>query len=510
MKLRELLQNMLEVQKKIGATNPYICGGTPRDKYLNRLDKISDIDITTGDKTCDYLSQEFAIDLQKKYNIQRKTMSDGHSSIFIGKLKIDFSSNFMATNIDNILHNRGIAKPTNMQRELFSRDFTCNSLLLSFDLKDVTDPTGYGFRDMKEKKIKTCLSPEITLTSNKNRAIRAIYLASKLNFDIDKSIIEYVSKHPEVINIASHNSFADKINDAFKWDADRAEYNISKMNIWNNITSFIIANNIPVYKQFYPYYIKHMKNNTKQAYFQGGGGVNKPTPKKKKYKSERAIVVQPRFKEPLFKNYDLYEVEGVDGPAKHGPGAGFYQNMDKYKSVSDFLSKKRKRNKHKYKSDDSYIEDDGSITKGQKKNNKMARRMMLLSSLVKTAIDFPIDDQINSSPILGDSGAYGNSIPIGGQLDEYLTMPDFERKSPDKLDFGRDYDSEEGEAAIDNINALQSLLDELIGTLNPREPDLYGLPDGISPKEDLDAPNDEDPEYGTTDSGNTLYDKMWI
>jgi len=89
-------------------------------------------------------------------------------------------------------------------------------------------------------------------------------------------------------------------------------------------------------------------------------------------------------------------------------------------------------------------------------------------------------------------------------------MPDFEGKSPDKLNFGRDYNSEEGGAVIDNINALQSLLDELVGGLNPHEPDLYGLPDGISPKEDLDAPNDEDPEYGTTDSGNTLYDKMWI
>ena len=64
--------------------------------------------------------------------------------------------------------------------------------------------------------------------------------------------------------------------------------------------------------------------SNKKAYFQGGGGVNEPTPKKKKYKSDPAIVVQPRFEEPLYRNYDLYNV-----PGNHGPGAG-YHDLTKY------------------------------------------------------------------------------------------------------------------------------------------------------------------------------------
>ncbi len=51
----------------------------------------------------------------------------------------------------------------------------------------------------------------------------------------------------------------------------------------------------------------------------------------------------------FFKNYDLYDVDGVDGPSKQGPGAGLYQNMNKYKSVSDFLRKKRKKKREKRK-----------------------------------------------------------------------------------------------------------------------------------------------------------------
>lgn len=250
MKLQELLHILQEVQKKIGVLPAYIVGGTPRDRYLGNLDNISDLDITNGTKTIDYLSQEFASELKKKYNIERKTMSDGHSSIFIGNLKIDFSSNFNAPNIDSILKKQGIKNPTDMQKEMFSRDFTCNALLLSLDLKNVVDPTNKGFKDIKDKKIKTCLSPDITLVVNKNRVIRSIYLASKLNFSIDDSIIKYVQKNPESVKISTSKTLSEKLNDAFKYDADKAVYYLNKMGLWNHI---------PITEVVYPYYIKYVK-----------------------------------------------------------------------------------------------------------------------------------------------------------------------------------------------------------------------------------------------------------
>lgn len=241
---------MKRVQEEIGASPPYICGGTPRDKYMGKLENIADLDITTGDKTVDYLSQEFYIEFRKKYNVTRKTMEDGHSSIFVGSLKVDFSSNFMVHNIDHYLQQLGIETPNNMQREMFSRDFTCNSLLLSLDLKQTLDPTKRGFKDIKERKIRTCLAPEITLTSNRNRVVRAIYLASKLDFDLDDAIINYVSKNPQTVKISTEKSMTEKLNEAFTKDADKASYLITKMNLWNYI---------PVTEKVYPYYMQHSK-----------------------------------------------------------------------------------------------------------------------------------------------------------------------------------------------------------------------------------------------------------
>lgn len=244
---------MKEVQKKADTSEPYICGGTPRDKYLKRLDNISDLDITTGDKSVDYLSQMFAEELKKKYNVDRKSMEDGHSTIFIGNLKIDFSSNFNVPNIDKILFKKGINKPTEMQKEMFSRDFTCNALLLSLDLVNIIDPTHKGFIDIKEKKIKTCLSPDITLTTNRNRVVRAVYLASKLGFDIDSSIIDYVRKNPNTVRIATEKSLTDKLNEAFKRDGDRASYFLTKMELWNYV---------PITEIMYPFYNVHTKGKS--------------------------------------------------------------------------------------------------------------------------------------------------------------------------------------------------------------------------------------------------------
>lgn len=241
------------VQEKIGASTPYICGGTPRDKYMGKLENVADIDVTTGDKTVDYLSQEFYLEFRKKYNVTRKTMEDGHSTIFVGSLKVDFSSNFMVPNIDQELAKLGITNPSNMQREMFSRDFTCNSLLLTVDLKQILDPTKRGFKDIREKKIRTCLSPEITLTTNRNRVVRAIYLACKLDFDLDDSIIQYVRAHPDTVKISTEKTMNDKLNEAFTRNPDKAADLITRMNLWSYI---------PITEKAYPYYMKQIKGKS--------------------------------------------------------------------------------------------------------------------------------------------------------------------------------------------------------------------------------------------------------
>jgi hypothetical protein len=193
-----------------------------------------------------------------------------------------------------------------------------------------------------------------------------------------------------------------------------------------------------------------------------------------------------------------------------------------YKSVSDFLKDRRKKMKDKYKADDSWIE----YTESNRKQriSKMKTRAMLLSRILKIAIDFPIDDQIGSTPILGNSGTASDAAQIGGLSDESMLLPDFEGKPNTALNHG--YADADADADADDYIPKGCANCGFIGNkdviydvtypcpkchkggpqiLTPKETSLYGLPDGINDPEDLDAPSNEQSQYGTTNSGNTFY-----
>lgn len=238
---------MSSIADKLQISKPMIVGGVPRDKVLDKLKEISDLDITTGDKTVSFLSKELSIKLGKQFAIKQRKANDGHTSIEFANLKIDFSSNFIAPNIDKFLAEKGITNPTNMQRELFSRDFTCNTLLMDLDLKTISDPTGLAIKDINNKIIKTCLSPEITL-KEKNRIIRIVYLAAKLEFEVDGQIIDWVRKNPEFIQLSSNKSLEEKLDKAMSYDAKKTIHLLQEMNL---------KKYVPIAEKVYSYYKDH-------------------------------------------------------------------------------------------------------------------------------------------------------------------------------------------------------------------------------------------------------------
>lgn len=284
MKLRELLGLIENIAANSGISPVYICGGASRDKVLNTLQSgFNDLDITTGDKTIHNLAKELSIELSKKYSIKSTRADDGHTSIvFPGNdFKLDCSSNFVVPNIDEILYHKGIKSPTDLQREMFSRDFTCNALLMTLDLKTIKDPTHLGLTDIKQKILKTCLDIDASLRYNPNRIIRIVYLSAKLNFDVDPQIINWVIKNKNMVRLSTDKYLTKNIDKAILKDPERTVFLLNKMNLWDVIP---ITNNLIPYQ-------------TKKAQFRT--------------------------------NYDY--------------GEGLFMNLEKYKSVSDFRRKRRKK-----------------------------------------------------------------------------------------------------------------------------------------------------------------------
>lgn len=232
MNIREILSVISEVAKKNGISTPFICGGTPRDKVLNRLDQMVDLDITTGDAGIIKLGQALQLALP---SASYKMMQDNHSQLTLGKFKIDLSSNFKVPGIKMMLYKAGISNPTDMQCELYSRDFTCNALLLSLDLKNIFDPTGLGIKDIEKRIIRTCLPAQLTLGAQHKRIVRVVYLAAKLGFEVDPEIIYWVRKNPHFFADAKPKHLAEKLQKAVDADKNKTIKIISDMNIWKYI-----------------------------------------------------------------------------------------------------------------------------------------------------------------------------------------------------------------------------------------------------------------------------------
>lgn len=201
------------------------------------------------------------------------------------------------------------------------------------------------------------------------------------------------------------------------------------------------------------------------------------------------------MKQPFFSNYDY-----VDMPS--GPGGG-YSTLHNYKSISDFLKKKRK-----------------------KKKSKSTLRIL---QRIKQALDFPLDNYIE--PIIGDQESYyspmqlgpagkdtsimpqstnfpdyeGYATPImGGIYDSHFPLPDADNKSFDQLNFGNDINNPQT-AICPSCGATNQ--DDLVCDhcfmFMPKEPSLFGLPDGITEPESLDNPAKGNPWYGILDNVRT-------
>ncbi len=231
MKLSKLLSLISDIASNKGISTPFICGGVPRDKILNKINELNDVDLTTGDDTIHSLAKELSMILrppQASYIV----MPDGHSTININEFKLDFSSNFVVPNINILLNKIGIVKPTKMQEEIFSRDFTCNSLLMSLDLKTILDPSNKGIKDIKSKQLKTCLEPDITLKLDNKRIVRILYLAAKLDFTVDSEIIQWVKNNPQSLSNVKPQYLSKKLQKAIDYNLEKTVNLITEMNLW--------------------------------------------------------------------------------------------------------------------------------------------------------------------------------------------------------------------------------------------------------------------------------------
>ena len=94
------------------------------------------------------------------------------------------------------------------------RDFTINAMAIDLTAESygqLIDPFN-GISDLKEKIIRTPLDPDVTFSDDPLRMMRAIRFATQLDFSIEPSCFEAISRNAHRISIVSMERVSDEFN----------------------------------------------------------------------------------------------------------------------------------------------------------------------------------------------------------------------------------------------------------------------------------------------------------
>lgn len=219
MKLHDLLTLIEQTAEQNGLSRPFIVGGTPRDRVRGEAKEINDIDLTSQEG--DSVDLAFACAETIPYNYFQ-LYDDGHASMQIGALQIDFSNHFIIPEIDSELNRLGIKERTPLIREMYSRDFTINTLLQDLNFEKVFDITGQGVRDLKAGVIRCPVNADLTISSDPKRMLRALRFALRFDFTIDADLIKAIKKYRHLLKDASPDYVKDKANELIQLDSKKA------------------------------------------------------------------------------------------------------------------------------------------------------------------------------------------------------------------------------------------------------------------------------------------------
>jgi tRNA nucleotidyltransferase/poly(A) polymerase len=221
MRLEDLLGALDQLARDNDLSRPFAVGGFPRDKLLGlQPAQVADIDVTTGDRDCSALA---LLASRRWPDAHYRSYDDGHASLAFRNIRVDFSNNFILPGIEAELAKRGVAEPTDLQKEMFSRDFTVNTVLQPMDLsRPPLDTTGMALEDLGARLLRTPVDADLTIGHDPRRILRALKLSLRFGFRIDKTLGEAMLKYRGAVGELPDGFVRRQAHQMFRMDARKA------------------------------------------------------------------------------------------------------------------------------------------------------------------------------------------------------------------------------------------------------------------------------------------------
>lgn len=189
----------------------YVVGGYVRDTLIKRPSV--DIDVVVIGSGI-----EVATEVAKALDadIQVKVFKNFGTAMFRFRGEKNWEVEFVGARKESYRLNsrKPIVEDGSLTDDQKRRDFTINALAFSLNKADygqLLDPFN-GQEDLKQKRIKTPLDPDITYSDDPLRMMRAIRFASQLGFQIEEESYKAIGRNAKRIKIVSKERVMDELN----------------------------------------------------------------------------------------------------------------------------------------------------------------------------------------------------------------------------------------------------------------------------------------------------------
>jgi poly(A) polymerase len=188
--------------------NCFVIGGFVRDCLLKRESKDIDIvvqgsGIDLAKEVADAIGNGIKVSVFKNFGTAMLRFKN-YEIEFVGARKESYRRD----------SHKPVVEDGTLEDDQKRRDFTVNAMAISLNKGTygmLVDPFG-GLSDLNNKIIRTPLDPDKTYSDDPLRILRAIRLASQLDFNIEKNSLEAIHKNRIRINIVSQERITDELN----------------------------------------------------------------------------------------------------------------------------------------------------------------------------------------------------------------------------------------------------------------------------------------------------------
>lgn len=207
---KHVFQVIAEAAAELGV-DAYVIGGYVRDRIMGR--ETADIDVVAvgsgmelAGKVAEKLGDRTKVSYYRNFGTAMLRHREETSLIieFVGARKESYDRN----------SRKPVVEDGTLEDDQNRRDFSINAMAISLNKEnygELLDPFD-GLGDIQRRLIRTPLDPDITYSDDPLRMMRAIRFATQLDFRIEETSFEAISRNRERISIVSGERIADELN----------------------------------------------------------------------------------------------------------------------------------------------------------------------------------------------------------------------------------------------------------------------------------------------------------